>query len=156
MNNNILYNAFIKYKTFYNDAFLKFKDENMSNKENILGFYDKKNHLWYNGWAIYKNKNNENLFKKSKELLIYALDIDTNLSINQELRVIIKAMLISPKVIIQEMLQLDLLIAISCYLLNVKYIVKKKIQDDNKIYLEDNNEIKLKNDDNIEIYYIFF
>ena len=124
MNNNIIYNAFIKYIYITQES--EDKDIKDLKDEHILGFFDKKNNLWYNGWAIYKKKNNENLYKKSKELLIYALDIDTNLSINENLRPIIKAMLISPKIIIQENLQLDLLIAISCYLLNVKHIVKKK------------------------------
>jgi hypothetical protein len=146
MNNNIIYNAFFKYTNLLyinkniesiDDDRKKFEDKNRQ----ILGYYDTKNKLWYNSWAIAStDKIKKNFFKKSKELLIYALDIDTNLSISEPLRVIIKSILVSSKIIIQEKLQLDLILAISMYLLKTDYITRE-IEHDNQ---------------SIEIYCLYF
>jgi len=124
MSSNFLYNAYINYLKIYNES----KKTNLDNIENyhIIGIYDSNLNIWYNGWSLYVNPIHSNLYKKSKELLIYGLDIEkTMLGISHDIKYIIKHILVTSKIIIAERItQLNLILAVITYLTKAKQIFK--------------------------------
>jgi hypothetical protein len=117
MSNNIFYNAYIyftKLKNYQpNQIYLE--------KTNIIGFYDSSKNIWYNGWAIYDNENTEK-YKKSKELLLYAINIERDLHIKNIIeKTMIKSILINSKFYInEEELQLNIIVALIAYFIKAK------------------------------------
>ena len=139
MNNNFFYNAYINL----------FKIEPLSGNKNILiknlnfqfiGWFDITNHIWYHGWAIFNTNPKYNIkYKKSKELLSYILNIEfDNHSISNSEKIIIKSMISNSKIYISDNnqvddnIQLDILLAVICYLTKAK---KYGYYKANNIYL---------------------
>jgi len=122
MDNNYLYIAYINYI----DILEKIESGDPNDiKLQIIGYYDIKTKIWYSGWSFYTTYNFDQ-YKKSKELLNYAIDIDIHLpSINDKIKMIIKYILTSSKIYIyEEDIQLDLILAIIIYFSKAKKIYK--------------------------------
>jgi len=115
--NNFLYNAYLNF----------FKIERMHQnvdltKKNyqIIGIYDKAQKIWYNGWALYTDSNYHE-YKSSRDLLIYALNIDKDMPLHHNMKRIIRYVLTNSKLYITEKkTQLYLILAIILYLINAK------------------------------------
>jgi hypothetical protein len=116
--NNILYNSYI--------YFTKIKINNNKNnleleKYNIIGIFDNSLNIWYNGWAIYDIKNKD-VYKKSKELLLYGINIERDLNgkLNIE-KAIIKSILVNSKFYINDKdIQIKIIISLIAYLIKAK------------------------------------
>lgn len=157
MNNNFLYNAYIyyiklKYKEKYADPIEKsiLKINNINSEENknnnivkikdiyqIIGIYDNRTYIWLNGWALinYEKSLEKNLVK-TKELLLYILNFEKDMQsiYNKFEKTIIKSILINSKIYVYEKkTQLDIILAIICYLLKAKNIFKQ-VNNDITIY----------------------
>lgn len=130
MSSNFFYNAYLNY--------LKLevvKDNKFDNdpRAQTIGYFDMDKKLWYNAWSIYNlDTNRNNIYKKSKELLIYALNLENDLNSYSELeKMIIKSMLCSSKILITDFgdsqlyvnsIQLQILLSVICYLTKAKKI----------------------------------
>ena len=136
MNNNYLYIAYINYINLE-----KKNTSNTNNEENdilkysIIGYYDKKTNIWYNAWSIYDNLYYDQ-YKLSKKLLIYALDIEKNLSnIDSYIKIIIRYILTSSKIYITEQIQLEIILSIITYFSKAKNIIRREINNIIKYYV---------------------
>ena len=136
MNNNIFYNAYINFMR------LKYKgriDVNLTLGSNchIIGIYDKSQNIWYNAWSLtgFPTSSND-LYKKSKDLLLYALNIPKDMhGVKESEKLIIMSILINSKFYISERkTQLDMILAIITYLTKAKnyYYIPK---DDLRFYI---------------------
>ncbi len=120
MNNNYLANA---YTNFYKIPQLRLeKTEKINPNYQIIGLYDKIQNIWYNAWGLYNPESNYNLYRKSKELLQYALNIERDLKgISPAIKSIIRYILTSSKIYITERkTQLDLILALIMYMIKPK------------------------------------
>lgn len=124
MDNNYLYIAYMNYKEVHentnnSNTIVKHNDVKLQ----IIGHYDQKTNIWYSGWSFY-DPNNFEQYKKSKELLNYAINIDKNLpGINDNIKMIIKYILTSSKIYIYDKdLQLELILAVIVYFSKAKKI----------------------------------
>ncbi len=113
MDNNFFYKAYMNFNKLKKD-FVN-HDKNLSFN---IGYYDHKNKIWYNGWAINASSNiSPQYYSKSKELLKYALDIEKDmLSVDLYQRILIKSCLINSKYHVSDKVQLDMIVAIITYL----------------------------------------
>lgn len=118
MSNNFLYRAYINFLKID-----KIKIENNDKqKYQIIGIFDSSLKIWYNAWALYVDKNTIDNYKKSKELLVYALNIESSMpGISIEIKCIIKHILINSKFYLSERkTQLNLILAVILYLTKAK------------------------------------
>ena len=127
--NNLLYNSYINFISLPKSAPI---DDNY----HIIGIYDKKNKIWYNAWGLYteyKNQIEYNKYKKSKDLLIYALKLEKdNNSITDTEKMLLRYILVNAKIYITEKrTQLDIIIS------TIAYLIKAKKYD----YISNNNLI---------------
>lgn len=135
MNNDFLYNAYINY---LNIPINVLKDINIKTKTcQIIGMYDNKLKIWFNGWATLLNIQNKDMDPKrfklntSKDLLLYGLNID--IIDNSMIKSIVRYVLTSSKIYINDKnIQLDIILSIIIYL--------GKIQD---IILSDNEDVTI-------------
>ena len=131
MSSNFFYNAYFNYlklevvkedSLFYTDP-----------KTQIIGYYDMDKRIWYNAWSIYNLDTTHNdTYKKSKELLVYALNLENDLNGYSEVeKMMIKSMLCNSKIIItdiddindyQNSIQLQILLSVIYYLTKAKKI----------------------------------
>lgn len=131
MSSNFFYNAYFNYlklevvkedSLFYTDP-----------KTQIIGYYDMDKCIWYNAWSIYNLDTTRNdIYKKSKELLVYALNLEDDLNGYSEVeKMMIKSMLCNSKIIItdiddindyQNSIQLQILLSVIYYLTKAKKI----------------------------------
>jgi hypothetical protein len=129
MNNNFLYNAYIYFNkldvldtSIKKDLKLEMTGNTFSNLQ-IIGIFDKVQKIWYNGWSIY---NDEPWlvpsFKKSKEVLQYALNIEKDTGgLSQEEKIMIRSILTNSKFYINEKkTQLYVILAIVAYVTKAK------------------------------------
>jgi len=118
MSNNIFYNAYIYFTKL---KIYRHSNQIQLEKTNIIGMFDKSTNIWYNGWAIYDNDNSEK-YKKSKELLLYALNIERDMHIKNIIeKAMIKSILINSKFYIcEKKLQLNLIVALISYFIKAK------------------------------------
>ena len=124
MDNNYLYIAYMNYKEVHeNKDNSKIIVDNDDVKLQIIGYYDQKTNIWYSGWSFY-DPNKFEQYKKSKELLNYAINIDKNLpGINDNIKMIIKYILTSSKIYIYDKdIQLELILAVIVYFSKAKKI----------------------------------
>ena len=103
----------------------------------IIGIYDNRTYIWLNGWALinYEKSLEKNLVK-TKELLLYILNFEKDMQsiYNKFEKTIIKSILINSKIYVYEKkTQLDIILAIICYLLKAKNIFKQ-VNNDITIY----------------------
>jgi len=124
MSNNILYNAYNNFlqmerkKQFFRGKEFT-KDHN---KYQIIGFYDITLKLWYNAWGLSGTEGYKNFLNKSKQLLMYGIDIEKNSSLQHIERIIIRYIFTNPKLYICERkTQLYLILAIIIYFTKAKY-----------------------------------
>ena len=130
MNNNYLYIAYMNYIEIYDKSVDSFDKDDDNKKLQIIGYYDKKTNIWYNAWSFY-DPINFNQYKKSKELLNYAINIDNNLpGVESGIKMIIKYILTNSKIYIEENIQLEIILSIIVYFLKAKKI---KYSTNNKI-----------------------
>jgi hypothetical protein len=126
MDNTFLQNAYIHFiKLSKLDITTPY---NKTDDIHIIGFFDISQHMWYHAWAMTLSIHKESYYKKSKELLKYALDMDINKNgISVSEIPIIKSMLVNSKFYISEKrTQLDIIIALITYLLKAKrYYIEK-------------------------------
>jgi hypothetical protein len=118
MSNNFLYRAYINFLKID-----KIKIENNDKqKYQIIGIFDSSLKIWYNAWALYVDKNTIDNYKKSKELLVYALNIESSMpGISIEIKCIIKHILVNSKFYLSERkTQLNLILAVILYLTKAK------------------------------------
>jgi len=135
MSSNFFYNAYLNY--------LKLDISTNADNRNIatqtIGYFDVEKKIWYNGWAMYsidKDTNKNDIHKKSKELLIYALNLENDLTAYSEVeKMIIKSMICSSKIFITDNLedvnntqinnsiQLEMLLSVICYLTKAKKLI---------------------------------
>lgn len=137
MNNNFLYNSYINFIKILNNSTSDFLDDkNIPNKHyQIIGLYDITDKIWYHGWAIYNSdKQNYYRYNKSKELLKYALNIDRDLPVSINEKIIVRSILINSKINIIDDLQISIIIAISTFLLRAKSIIYYNINNIKYIY----------------------
>jgi len=132
---NFFYNAYLNY--------LKLDDitdynVNTNNNLQIIGYYDIEKNLWFNAWAIYLEPTKENKsiniykYKKSKDLLSWALNLENDLNgISSIEKNIIKTIICSSKLYItdssklphpQDSIQLEILLSVICYLTKAKKV----------------------------------
>jgi len=131
MNNDFLYNAYINYLNIR----VNVKDINPKNKNcQIIGMYDNKLKIWFNGWATLLNIHDKDIdpkrFKlnKSKELLLYGLNID--IIDNSMIKSIVRYILTSSKIYINEKnIQLDIILSIIVYLGKIQNIILSDNED---------------------------
>jgi hypothetical protein len=103
----------------------------------IIGVYDKEQKIWYNAWSLIGYPiNSFDLYKKSKDLLLYALNIPKDMhGVKDSEKLIIMSILINSKFYITERrTQLDVVLAIITYLTKAKnyYYIPK---DDLRFYI---------------------
>ena len=137
---NILYNAYIYFMKL-NHHSLNYKDIKTKNTninvtqtklkvDNIIGMYDTKLHIWYNGWAIYDSEFGQtNKYKLSKDLLLYGLNIQRDMRLKSEAeKALIKSILVNSKFYITEKkTQLYVILALIMYLTKAKnYLILKE------------------------------
>jgi hypothetical protein len=135
MNNNYLYVAYLNYINLDKNLNILINVKNNISYQ-IIGYYDKKTDIWYNGWSIYDDLYN-NQYKKSKELLIYALNIEINLSnINNNIKMIIRYILTSSKIYIKEDLQLEIILSVITYLCKAKKIIYFNTNNISQYYIQ--------------------
>jgi hypothetical protein len=130
MSNNFLYNAYINFLKIE-----KIKIEHNDKKNyQIIGIFDSSLKIWYNAWALYVDKNTMDNYKKSKELLAYALNIESSMpGISVEIKCIIRHILVNSKFHLSEKkTQLDLILAIILYLTKAR---QYGITRQNNIYI---------------------
>ena len=115
---NILNNAYIYFTKL---PLKKLEDESKIEKINIIGMYDDSLKIWYNGWSIYDD-NNTNNYKKSKDLLLYAINIERDMNgISTVEKAIIKSILINSKFYISEKtIQISVILSLIAYLIKAK------------------------------------
>lgn len=120
MNNNFLANAYVNFYKIPKKTFDKTGKINPDYQ--IIGLYDKTQNIWYNAWGLYNLEDNYNLYKKSKELLQYALNLERDLKgISPEIKTIIRYILISSKIYVTERsTQLNLILALIMYMTKPK------------------------------------
>jgi len=127
MSDNFFYNAYLN--------FLRLDRSTNDNLEQIIGYFDVEKKIWYNGWAIYSIDNKYDNHKKSKELLIYALNLENDLTaFSEPEKQIIKSIVCSSKIFITDdienienadeilnySIQLQIILSIICYLTKAK------------------------------------
>ena len=136
MNNNLFYTIYsiffninLKRKQINENSLIDLKLKNPTH--HLIGVFDIKLKLWYNGWALEGYQNTIQL-AKSKELLNYIINYDNNNNnINRNVHIIVKSIVCSSKIYISEKkTQLDLIIAIFLYLSKI-----------NMFYIEINNDL---------------
>jgi hypothetical protein len=98
--------------------------------QHIIGYYTSNNKIWYNAWSITSKKKIAN-YKKSKELLLYGLDIDIHLqkmNYNELHIYIIKYVLINSKLYIDDgKIQIEFILSIILFFIKArKYGIYKK------------------------------
>lgn len=120
MNNNILYNAFINFYKLekLHPSMTTTQEQNYQ----IIGVLDTNNKIWYNAWSLYDIDSNLNLYKKSKELLLYALNLQRDVKgLSMVEKIIIRSILVNSKFyILERKTQLYLILAIIMYLVKAK------------------------------------
>jgi hypothetical protein len=126
MNNNILYNAWINFTKLY--IIKELTTTIITEDQHIMGLFDPTTKIWYNGWAIVSHSQYSIYYKKSKELLLYGINLE---NINNEIpnyqKIIIKNILINSKFYINERYtQLYVIIAIISYLMKAVQIFRLK------------------------------
>jgi hypothetical protein len=97
----------------------------------ILGYYDNENKIWIWGWLL-PNSTIESI-PLCNNLLNYGLNIDSSLGSTEHY--FIKALLLNSRILVDDIIQLDINLAICAYILkdSIKFIYpKKKYLDDNK------------------------
>ena len=100
----------------------------------VMSIYDKENKIWIWAWAdcnLYKNQT-----KICRKLLEYSLNIDIREK-NEESRdqlIFIKSNFITSRLYIESNNQLDINIALACYLSKSNFIYKYQLNDNPLIY----------------------
>lgn len=123
MNNSFFYNAYV-YFTKLNKV-----DAINNDTTQIVGYFDEEQSIWYNAWSMSDIDEDSKKYAKSKELLMYGLNINNDMkSISGADRIIIRSMLTNSKFYITERLtQFDIMLATICYLLKATaYLIIKK------------------------------
>jgi hypothetical protein len=132
MSDNFFYNAYLNYLKIEFISTEAYKDDN---NIQTIGYYDAEKKIWYNGWAIYGLSNNKiDIHKKSKELLIYALNLENDLtSYSEAEKMIIRSIICSSKIYITDVeeditqiienKQLEILLSVICYLIKAKKMI---------------------------------
>jgi hypothetical protein len=140
MNNNFFSTAHIYYKkidkiTINTDTIELPKS--ISTNYNIFGVFDKNLKIWYHAWSIYNTHWTSAQLKKSKELLMYALDIKENMNgPNMTEKVLIKSILVNSKVIINNLkIQIPIILSIIAYLSQSKKCIMYNVSDNYIIYI---------------------
>lgn len=120
MNNNFLANAYINFYKIPKIRFVQ-SEKSVPNYQ-VIGLYDKTQNIWYNAWGLYNSEKNYNLYKKSKELLLYALNLERDLKgISPEIKTIIRYILTSSKIYVTERsTQINLILALIMYMIKPK------------------------------------
>jgi hypothetical protein len=134
---NFFYNAYLNYLKL--DTFI-ITENNLNTNIQIIGYYDIEKKLWFNAWAIYNhtpkyNKSND-LHKRSKDLLTWALNLENDLNgILYTDKTIIRTIICSSKLYItdnfetsnanygiqaKDSIQLEILLSVICYLTKAK------------------------------------
>ena len=132
---NFFYNAYLNFLKL--DHITDY-DVTTNNNIQIIGYYDMEKNLWFNAWAIYLEPTKENKsnniykYKKSKDLLLWALNIENDLNgISPIEKNIIKTIICSSKLYItdcfkvsdpEDSIQLEILLSVICYLIKAKKI----------------------------------
>lgn len=133
---NFFYNAYLNFLKLDTLSGLESKLDETMNKSNIqiIGYYDIEKNLWFNAWAIYhetaKDNKRNDLHKKSKDLLTWALNLENDLNgISYTEKTMIKTITCSSKLYItdsfeitdpKESIQLEILLSVICYLTKAK------------------------------------
>lgn len=125
---------------------ITFKHLDKKGKYNMLGLFDSSTNIWIWGWMIPNYLNNEIIYVK--KLLDYGIKINIEtIDENTIDRLYLKTQLTNSRFLLENVLQLELHLAISSYLLkeNFDFIYSKKTYLDNekKTYLQSFYIIKI-------------
>jgi hypothetical protein len=135
---NFFYNAYLNYLKL--DTFTITTDYKLDTNIQIIGYYDIEKKLWFNAWAMYhetpKDNKRNDLHKKSKDLLTWALNLENDLNgILYTEKTIIRTIICSSKLYItdnfektnanysiqaKDSIQLEILLSVICYLTKAK------------------------------------
>ena len=130
MSGNFFYNAFFNYLKLESISFGQTsEDPNMQ----VIGYYDNSLKIWYNAWAICDSSGEKmSVHKKSKELVIYGLNLENDLfSVSNAEKMMIKSIICNSKIFINDMtseidysesLQMQIILSVICYLTKAKKI----------------------------------
>ena len=131
--NNFLYNAYINFYKLptTSNVFSETSQNNLESSQ-MIGIFDNNKKIWFHAWSMYDIKININRYKSSRLLLDYAINIDKNMSISEEYKILVRSMLVNSKFYITEKkTQLYLLLAVILYLIGAKkwgmYAIDKNI-----------------------------
>jgi len=138
MSSDFFYNSLLNYyKIDTKNTIKSIDDPNIQ----IIGYYDTEKKIWFHAWSVYNDTSEIDKYKKSKELLIYVLNIEKDLKgISSSEKTIIKSMISNAKIYISDPntgndknkpynLQIKILIAVICYLSKAKKLT---------VFLDDN------------------
>ena len=134
--NNYLANAYVN---FYKIPEIQYDiSEKIKPNYQVIGLYDKTHKIWYNAWGLYNIEKNYHLYKKSKELLHYALNIERDLKgISPEIKAIIRYILVNSKIYVTERItQLNLVLALIMYMIKPRVWGWIKFGDDDMCIVE--------------------
>jgi hypothetical protein len=134
MSDNFFYNAYLNYLKLQSSDDYDIKDKLNTQR---IGYFDTDTNIWYNGWTIYSlNIDKNDIHKKSKELLMYALNLENNLTSYSKIeKMIIKSTICNSKIyitdylkndkniLISNSLQLEIILSVICYLTKAKKII---------------------------------
>ena len=128
MSNHILQYAYTNFYKIKQDNMQKFDPNDDTNQ--IIGFFDLSNHIWYNAWSLY-NEFDSKLYIKTVELLKYTIRLEKdNKTLSPFEKIILKYILNNSKIYIYEKTtQLNLILAVIMYLIKPSSWSKYKIGD---------------------------
>jgi hypothetical protein len=129
-NKNILYQEYIIDQNVTFDRVennITYLNKNKKFNYNVLGMFDKSNNVWFWGWMmpmLYVNETNI-----TKQILDYGLKINPS-PVNQlsNEKLYIKTQLINSRFLLDNFFQLEIHLALSCYLVKdqIKFIYPRK------------------------------
>ena len=129
MSSNFFYNAYLNYFKLESSY-----EDNLKIQQTI-GYYDIEKSIWFNAWSIYNLESEKiDIHKKSKELLVYGLNIENDLNSNSITdKMMIKSIICSSKIYITDgknikkknintSIELQIILSVICYLTKAKKI----------------------------------
>ena len=129
--NYLISNQNIKVNTIDNLITFKLEEDNIKYNYELLGYYDNMTGIWIWGWVLsYLNHKDISL---CKFLLEYGLKLEPETTTQEHL--MIKGILVNSRIKIDEIVQLDINLAIYSYIVrdNFKFIYpRRKYLDDSK------------------------
>ena len=101
----------------------KFEILEINKNLNFIGVYDESTNIWIHAWAIYTYIEQYNFYKKSRDLLKYAINMDIDTRNLDRNNIIVRSILINSKIYIdnnEKDLQLNIIVGVISYLLKAK------------------------------------